>query len=70
MIGMGAVSNCLINFWILILDERLIPNPPTDIYVSEEIDTRVGFFGHVILNISWEGPQSKRSQTLIIINFK
>ena len=44
------------------LDERLIPNPPTDVYISEEIDTRVGFFGHVILNISWEGPQSERSK--------
>ena len=39
-------------------DERLIPNPPTDIDVKEDIDMRIGFFGYVILNISWERPQS------------
>ena len=44
------------------LDERLIPNPPMDIQISEEIDTRIGFFGHVILNISWESPRSMQSR--------
>ena len=39
-------------------DERLIPNPPTDIDIKEDIDMRIGFFGYVILNISWERPQS------------
>ena len=47
----------LINLFYF-LDERLIPNPPMDIQFSDEIDTRIGFFGHVILNISWESPQS------------
>ena len=55
---------------VFILDERLIPNPPTDIYISEEIDTRVGFFGHVILNISWDAPQSKRPQITVNLNYR
>lgn len=39
-------------------DERLIPNAPVNISVNEEFDTRIGFFGHVILNVSWDGPSS------------
>ena len=39
-------------------DERLIPIPPNNLTISEGIDERVGFFGHVILNISWDAPQS------------
>lgn len=44
--------------FLCFVDEREIPNPPTNIQLSEEIDTRSGFFGHVILNISWDRPQS------------
>ena len=40
-------------------DERLIPNVPTSIEFSEAADTRIGFFGHVILNITWESPESE-----------
>ena len=40
-------------------DEQLIPVPPNDLTVSsEKIDERVEFFGHVLLNISWNAPQS------------
>ena len=39
-------------------DEQLIPIPPINLQISEEVDERVGFFGHVILNISWDAPQS------------
>ena len=39
-------------------DEQLIPIPPNNLQVSEEVDKRVGFFGHVILNISWDAPKS------------
>ena len=46
-------------------DERLIPNPPTNLQFSEEIDKRVGFFGHAILNISWDGPQSMHNMNCI-----
>ena len=35
------------------VDDRRIPVPPTNIQQSTEIDARHGFFGHVILNISW-----------------
>ena len=28
-------------------------NPPSSLTVEELVDTRVGFFGHVILNVSW-----------------
>ena len=36
------------------------PNPVTNIMVvSEEDDTRVGYFGHVIWTISWQHPTSK-----------
>ena len=42
----------------LFSDERLIPNPPTDVDVKEDIDMRIGFFGYVIHNISWKRPQS------------
>ena len=38
--------------------ERFIPNPPINLQVSDDIDTRIGFFGHAILNISWERPLS------------
>ena len=38
------------------IDERLIP--PNNLVLSEEIDEREGFFDHVILNISWDAPQS------------
>ena len=38
-------------------DEKLTPVPPTGLQISEEIDKRVGFFGHVILNILWDNPQ-------------
>lgn len=38
--------------------ERSIPNPPTDLQILDDIDTRVGFFGHAILNISWQRPLS------------
>ena len=48
-------------------DERLIPNPPTDIEIMEEIDMRIRYFGHVILNISWERPQSMYQQYYIYI---
>ena len=40
------------------IDERLIPIPPNNLIISEEIDEREGFFDHVILNISWNAPQS------------
>ena len=39
-------------------DEQLVPIPPINLQISEEVDERVGFFGHVILNISWDAPQS------------
>ena len=38
------------------LDSRRIPNPPTDLQVSYQEDTRVGFFGHTILNLTWQSP--------------
>ena len=42
-----------------VVDERHIPDPPTNVSVSkEEVDKRIGFFGHVILTIIWNGPQS------------
>ena len=40
------------------IDEQLSPIPPNNLIISEEIDEREGFFGHVILNISWDAPQS------------
>ncbi len=44
------------------------PNPVTNIMVvSEEDDTRVGYFGHVIWTISWEHPTSKAMHIEIII---
>ena len=45
----------LFNF---LTDEQLIPEPPISVWFSEKLDTRIGFFGHVILNISWEPPLS------------
>ena len=49
--------------------ERFIPNPPTNLQVSDYIDTRIGFFGHAVLNISWEGPQSKNDLILWELRF-
>ena len=46
-----------------LIDERKIPNPPTSIRFTEAIDKRTGFFGHVTLNITWDGPQSTLSQS-------
>ena len=46
-------------------DVRLIPNSPTNLQISEEVDKRVGFFGHVILNISWDRPESIHIHILI-----
>ena len=44
----------------------MIPNPPSNLQFVEDIDKRVGFFGHVILNISWDGPQSMSNYLLNI----
>ena len=49
---------CKITLYMHLTDERLIPIPPNNLTISEDIDERVGFFGHVILNISWAAPQS------------
>ena len=35
-----------------------IVHPPRNLQVLSAIDTRIGFFGYVSLNISWEPPQS------------
>ena len=44
----------------LIIDE--VPDPPTHIRIeSEVLDERIGFFGHVILIVSWNGTQSKKN---------
>ena len=48
---------------IHLVDEELIPLPPNSLHISDEIDERAEFFGHVILNISWPALQS-----MIIIN--
>ena len=51
----------LINFMYELInftDEWLIPIPPSNLQISDEIDERVEFFGHVTLNISWDAPQS------------
>ena len=65
-----SVFNCMIwlimrlkIFYAVIVDERHIPDPPTNIQVeSEELDKRIGFFGHVVLNVSWDGPQSSNNK--------
>ena len=47
------------NFIIMLYtDDRRIPAPPINLQQSSEIDTRHGYFGHVILNITWDRPQS------------
>ena len=51
------------NFYAVIVDKRHIPDPPTNIRVeSEELDKRIGFFGHVVLNVSWDRPQSNNNK--------
>ena len=45
------------HYALKLTDEQLIPVPPIGLQISEEMDKRVGFFGHVILNISWDTPQ-------------
>ena len=47
-------------------DEQLTPIPPTGLQISEEIDKRVGFFGHVILKVSWDNPQLQSMYSIII----
>ena len=51
------VSVCNITL-IHLTDEQLIPDPLNNIKISEEIDERQDFFGHVVLNITWDAPQS------------
>ena len=51
----------------IVIDKRLIPIPPSNLQISDEIDERVGFFGHVILNISWNAPQSMLCMYRIIL---
>ena len=52
------ISTCMFLIAFNSIDEQLIPIPPNNLTISEEIDEREGFFGHVIVNISWDVPQS------------
>ena len=40
-------------------DLRKIPNPAVNLHVIDEEDQRIGFFGHVILKVTWNHPDSK-----------
>ena len=43
---------------IHLTDEQLSPDPLDNIKISEEVDERQDFFGHVVLNITWDTSQS------------
>ncbi len=38
-----------------------IPNPARNLNISVTEDMRVGFFGHMVINMTWENPSSKLS---------
>lgn len=64
--------DCLLSFYHLmiitiIIDETMIVNQPENVTnVFEEVDTRKGFFGHVVLTISWVGPQGIHIYSTVI----
>lgn len=43
---------------IVCASELRVPDSPVNLVVTDEMDERIGFFGHAILNISWERPRS------------
>ena len=51
------------------VDERLTLVPPNNLKILDEIDEREGFFGHVILNISWDVPQSNDNIHVILSTY-
>lgn len=48
----------MIIIWYL-LDNRRLPNAAYISRIEESLDTRIGYFQHVIINVTWESPPGK-----------
>ena len=47
--------NCDLSF--ILIDTCEIPDPPIMLQVEDTRDTRIGFFPHVVINVTWDTPK-------------
>lgn len=55
----SKVNYACASFLFVFPDPRKIPNPAVNLHVTDEEDQRIGFFGHAILKVTWDHPDSE-----------